>query len=336
MKHSLQITCLLVGLFFITQIVGLFTISNSDYLQVFTTINETTGEKVTTVSYEDTFIGEPIQVAHKNWSGVYLLIGVLIGTSLLFLLIKLRVGNFWKYWFLLSVFITLAISVNVYVSKLIAVLAAAGFSLSAYLSKPIAALLAAGFSLWKVYRPNVIVHNITEIFIYTGITIIFLPIFSIFSVIVLLVLISIYDMIAVWKSGHMVELARFQAKSNIFAGLLIPYKLRSGGMKRLLISKQQGKKQKPASSEGRTAILGGGDIAFPLLFSSTVMVDLLQSSMLSIGKAFLMSSIIALATTASLFLLLYFAKKDKFYPAMPFISLGCLAGYGLVLLLLWF
>ena len=45
---------------------------------------------------------------------------------------------------------------------------------------------------------------------------------NIFSASILLVLISLYDMYAVWKSRHMVAMAKFQSSSNLFAGISIP------------------------------------------------------------------------------------------------------------------
>ena len=72
------------------------------------------------------------------------------------------------------------------------------------------------------------------------------------------------------------------------------------------------------------AILGGGDVAFPLIFAGVVMKAL----------SFTHALIIAAATTlASLFLFIG-AKKQKFYPAMPFLTAGCLIGYALSLLIL--
>ena len=41
---------------------------------------------------------------------------------------------------------------------------------------------------------------------------------------ILLVLISIYDMIAVWKSKHMITLAKFQLDTKSFAGLAMNYR----------------------------------------------------------------------------------------------------------------
>ena len=118
------------------------------------------------------------------------------------------------------------------------------------------------------------------------------------SIVVLLVIISIYDLIAVFKTKHMIKLAKFQSKLNLFTGFLIPTK------------------------EG-IAILGGGDIGFPLLFASVVMRD--------IGYGY--SFVISIFATLGLFFMFYLAKKKKFYPAMPAISLACFLGYLVVELL---
>lgn len=315
MKHSLRITLLLVGLFLVTQLVGLATLSK--YLNVTTVMDE--GQIQTVVEYDATVIGDPIQVEHKSLSGFYILLGVLLGTGLIFLLIRFKAGALWKYWFLLSVVITLAVAFGVYVNAWIA------------------GILAAVLAWWKVYRPNVVVHNLTEIFIYTGIAVIFVPIFTVTSVFILLVLISLYDMFAVWKSKHMVKLAVFQAKSNMFAGLMIPYHDGHRSMGRP--GRGQKKENKDAlvkapGKEERTAILGGGDIAFPLLFAGVAMADIIHLHNLAKPVALALSSVIPVTTTLALFGLLYAAKKDRFYPAMPFISIGCFVGYGILQLLI--
>jgi len=166
-------------------------------------------------------------------------------------------------------------------------------------SQYVALFLALLGTYFRVIKPNIIVHNISEIFIYGGLAAIFVPILSIFSISILLILIAVYDMYAVWKSKHMVKLAKFQSKVKLFAGIMIPY----------------GKK--------RVAILGGGDIGFPLLFAGVV-----------VSEFGLLGLLVPLVVGLSLFLLLYYGDKNKFYPAMPFLAAGCFVGYFLVLALL--
>ena len=186
-----------------------------------------------------------------------------------------------------------------------------------FLSVQIATAAAILFAAWKIFRPNFYVHNLTEFFIYGGLAAIFVPVLNVFSIIMLLLFISAYDAYAVWKSKHMIELAKFQTKSNMFAGVIIPYKLPS------FKAHKNAPKQKV-----RTAILGGGDIGFPLLFAGVMLKELLISN--SVMLAFEKVLIIPIFATASLGWLLYKADQNKFYPAMPFISAGCLLAFAVM------
>ena len=154
----------------------------------------------------------------------------------------------------------------------------------------------------KVFRANVIIHNFTEVFIYGALATMFVPIFNVISMFILLLLISVYDYIAVRKTEHMIKLAKFQGENKTFAGLLIPYK------------------------KG-TAILGGGDIGFPLLFAAVVMKQ--HSLGFYNYKTFFIPAAVALV----LFGLFMYGKDKKYYPAMPYVTAGCLMGYLMVLLL---
>ncbi len=309
MKHTVKITSILVILFIITQLAGLVTVNK--HIQVSEPVN---GSII--IVHPATVLGEPPVVENKSSSFIYILLGVLIGTALLMLFIKLKVNRVWKYWFLLSVFVTISVALGVYVNKWIAL--------------GIAAVLA----IWKVYKPNVYIHNLTEVFIYTGIVIIFLPILNLISATILLVLISIYDMYAVWKSKHMVKLAKFQTQSKVFAGLFIPYA--EEGKKSKMKSKlpeDLKTKTKTKMVKIKSAILGGGDIAFPLIFSATVMEFLIIDMGIAKASALLLSGIISITTAVALAFLFWAAKEDRFYPAMPFVSGGCFVGFGIVYLL---
>ena len=79
------------------------------------------------------------------------------------------------------------------------------------------------------------------------------------------------------------------------------------------------------------AVLGGGDIGFPLIFAGVVLKSLVLKNPLPI--AFLKVSIIPVCTAAALLILLLKGQKDKYYPAMPFLSAGAILGYVIVLLI---
>ncbi len=292
MKHTLKITIILITLFLLTQVVGLATIK--EYIQVKKT------EEGIFIQHQETIFGPQPEIKQKSYSAIPIVIAVLIGTAFLFILIRFKLGKLWKFWFFLAVFFTLSVSFDVYIVRTYAL------------------VLALILTAIKVFKPNIIVHNFTEIFVYTGITIVLLPYLNIVSAFSLLILISLYDMYAVWKSKHMIKLAKFQQKSKVFAGLLLQY-----SDKKIKI--------KGPKVKAKNAILGGGDIAFPLIFSAAVMEKLI---LLGVTKqiAFVKTSIITLFVAIALTLLLIKSEKDKFYPAMPFISIGCIIGYIIITL----
>lgn len=291
MKHTYKITLILIFSFLLAQIIGLGIISQ--YME-----KSPTGE----VSFKELPIGDRPPV-EENTSFIPVIVAILIGTGILLLLIKYGLTKIWKLWFFIAITIALAVVVFPFLMTI----------LSKNMSYFLAFLIAIPFAAWKVFKPNVYVHNITELLVYGGIAAIFVPIFSISSIIILLLFIAGYDAYAVWKSKHMIILAKSQTKEKVFAGLFIPYKI--GSMKKP--KKNKSVKKIPI------AVLGGGDIAFPLIFSGVMLKEF------QIGAAL----ITTVTATIALALLLFNGKKEKFYPAMPFITAGCLIGYGIVFLI---
>lgn len=314
-KHSIPITVLLIGLFFAAQLVGLVLLALD--------IEGITGsEGQLSVEHGTTAIGERPQTAGLD-SLLYLVLGVAIGTILVLLLIRLKAYNVWKVWFLIAVWFSMTIALGVIMPAMAAF------------------VICLAVAAWKVYYPNPYIHNLAEIFMYAGLAILLVPIFTLGWTIVLLLLISIYDIIAVWYSKHMVTMAQAQTKSNLFAGLYVP---KNGtGVKaptvetKISHAKRTGKVEMPdvppPSAGNSAAILGGGDIAFPLIFTGVAM-DWLIAGGMSVPDALLHSLIVAMAATGALAGLFMYAQKDRFYPAMPFLSIGCIVGLGLVVLII--
>jgi len=258
MKHTWKVTLILLGLFVISQFIGLFVVN---YYNI-----------------NDLPYGIERPEIDKNFSFLPIFLILLFGTLLALLIIKFKIKLLWRLWFFVSVFVTLAISFSV------------------FMNHGVAWILGAVLGLWKVLRRNVFVHNFTELFIYGALAAIFAPLFSVLSIFILLVLISIYDYVAVNKTKHMVKLAEYQSNLKLFAGFFVPYK-------------------------NDNAVLGGGDIAFSLIFSGVIFIEY--------G---LIALIVPLFTSLSLLFLFVKAEKKKFYPAMPVITLGCFISYLVVLL----
>ena len=307
MKYPLTPTLLLVLLFFTAQIAGLVIVG--EYVDI--KQSHATGTTIKNVEVYQRVGIEPPEVKNESFTFIIILIAVLIGTGLVLLIIKFKKRMLWQVWYLLAVFFSLVVALNPFVFKVLS-------QSNLQYVYPATFVLSIILSLLKVFRPNIYIHNLTEIFIYGGIAALLVPVINIFSVVLLLILISLYDAYAVWKSKHMIEMAKFQSVSKVFAGLSLPLPN--------LKSSKMGKEEKEGRivKKVRTAILGGGDIAFPLIFSGVVMK--------TTGTYFI-PFIITSTTTIALLVVLLKAEKGKFYPAMPFLSIGCFVGLLLAMFL---
>jgi presenilin-like A22 family membrane protease len=225
---------------------------------------------------------------------------ILFAVFIFLLLMKLQVVRVLKFWFFLVSFIALSVSFAAFLKPF-----TYGTSIALGLG------LIIGFL--KTFRPTVIFHNLGELFIYPGIAAVLVPLFNIPSMLILFVIISIYDMYAVWHSGFMQRMAKYQIrKVKVFSGLLIPQFITKSGFVNPANKKYtKGKGQKIA-----VAMLGGGDIVFPMLLAGV----LLHSGFLGMAIASLIGSTVGLTS------LILYSEKGKFYPAMPFITLGAFAG----------
>jgi presenilin-like A22 family membrane protease len=254
--------------------------------------------------FKDLPIGERPQLEEQtSWFSIVL--AILMGTGIALVLIKYKLWLVWKIWFFIAGVVTLTVALGAFVVPLFA------FGLSFLLV------------LWRILRPNFIVQTLTELFVYGGLAAIFVPLFSLWSISVLLVLIALYDAYAVWKSKHMITLAQSQAKAKIFAGLLVPYSFKGvvqSAVKKPIVVEGKERVESKKGGKGRIAILGGGDIGFPLLFAGVILKEfgLWQSLVIPFFAAF------------GLGYLLWTAEKKKFYPAMPFIGAGCFLGFTVI------
>ncbi len=293
MKHTWSVSLIVLAVFFVAQVLGLVIINNY--------VNHQALTQTGNVTFRQLPLGMQTPQTQGVESFITIMLAVLIGTVLALALIRFNQHSLWKIWFLVAIFVTLTVAFG------------------SFFSETIAIVLAALFALWKVFRPNIYVHNLTELFIYGGLAAIFVNMLNILAAVLLLLFISAYDAYAVWKSKHMITLAKFQTDSKLFAGVLIPYKLPKSSMKSSKSTK---------TKRVKTAILGGGDIGFPLLFAGVLFKELLAKNSVSVALAEVL--IVPICATLALGWLLYKGQKDKFYPAMPFISTGCFIGLAIM------
>ena len=338
MKHTLRVTIIIVALFLLAQIVGLAVANSYVDRQATRESGKVTMLALPSVlgvtferpTFGNEFIcpqqpapttigGQLSQAAQQAGedlskdSSYYVIPAiVVVGTVLILLIMKFNLRILWKLWFLFAIMMCLSFAFGAWLPG------AAAFGLGLLLA------------LWKVFKPNIIVHNLTEIFIYGGLVSIFIAVVSLWAAFALLVIISLYDMYAVWKSKHMVSLANFQKDTGLFAGLMVQYSRGTQPARK----EGTGTTRKEETANVQSAVLGGGDIGFPLIFATALFINKAQMAMCygatadaALGKGLLAASMVPLFAGIALFILLMAAKKDRFYPAMPFITLGCMAGW---------
>jgi presenilin-like A22 family membrane protease len=269
-----MVTLLLVVLFFAAHVIGLAIVDG--YLMKEEVVVD--GVTVTNITWGALPYGVERPDVDEKTSYLPVFAMILIATGVLFLVMKLRFFRVWNFWFFISVWLCLTIALRILFGETVALIAAGVLALA------------------KVWWRQPVLHNFTELFLYGGLAAVFVPFLNLWSVSILLLLVSAYDAIAVWGTKHMVALAQFQSHTNLFAGFLIPY------------------------GKDKRAVLGGGDIGFTLFFSGVILKTMGWTSSLMV------SGVITLA----LLLLLVQARKNTYYPAMPFLTAGCFVGLLLV------
>ncbi len=253
-----------------------------------------------------------------------------------------------KVWFFIVVIIALGLAFNTLLKSIpiLQIDLIEGYINYSFL---IALIISIPLAVLKIYRRNILIHNLTELLIYPGIAAVFVPILNIWTSILLLLIISVYDIYAVWHSGFMQKMAKYHInKLNIFPGFFLPNADEKTKLKIKLL-RQKYKNNIPEKVVRKSklrvnlAILGGGDVVFPIIFAGVILrgaYNTIYNLPNQLPKMFLnlttplfgipglaSALMIVLFASISLFLLFIFARKGKFYPAMPFLTAGCLLGF---------
>lgn len=274
-------------MFLLSQIIGLFVV-NAYFNQ-----GESSEEKMEIPFFQESDSTEysPIEII------ISISISFLIALAIFLILIKKNSANILRAWFFLVVTIALTIVLNLIFKKI---------PNSLYLSIFISAI----FAYLKVYKRNLIVHNLSEIFIYPGISVIFVQYLTPISLVFVLIAISVYDLWAVWKSGIMQKMAKYQMDNlKVFSGFMVPQLSKA---QKARIKKYTPEEKKTKKINVKVAILGGGDVVFPIITSGIFLINYgITSAIFTL-----------IGATLGLSYIFFFGKKEKPYPAMPFITAG--------------
>lgn len=253
MKYSIQTFAIFAVMFFTVELFGLFVIKS--YITV-----------------PLPFGIQPPDI-EKSQSPAYFLVSLVIITLIMLSLFKLRMRLMAQLLFG-SAFVT-----------------AATISLSVFIDGTVAFVLAALVTIIVIKDRDIFMHNFLQIMTYGGASAVFMPILNLFSVSVLFIALSLYDIIAVFGTKHMIALARQGADLGIFPGIFI-------------------------INKGESAVLGGGDLAMPMLLAGVLLRDF--GMLQAFGAVF--------GAFLGLIALILIGEKKKFYPALPFVGAGSLLG----------
>jgi len=177
-----------------------------------------------------------------------------------------------------------------------------------WLPEPIPLIIIASLIFWWWKKPLILNQDVLMIFGLAGVGSTLGLALQPLMVTALLIIFSIYDYIAVYKTKHMIKMAKEMIEQKTILALVIPPSLSEfqAGLGEI----------KPG---GRFLILGGGDIVFPLL---------LCASLIPIG--ILNSIIVAIFALIGLLASFWFFISQKIrqpIPALPPIALFSIIGF---------
>lgn len=166
---------------------------------------------------------------------------------------------------------------------------------------------------------NVFVHNIGIILAVAGIgSLLGLAIFP-KTVIIIMVILSLYDIVAVYMTGHMIKMAKAMMTSGAIFGFIIPLQMRG------LFSNKQEAQTQVGIDRGQFMILGSGDIGLPIILASSVVRYSLNDAI-----------VVAVFSLMGLFIthLIFVNQKErKPMAALPPIATMSIIGYLLVVII---
>lgn len=246
-----------------------------------------------TAYYYSFYLGDLVQDGMLHFTPTDLIILVILFAAIFFVACHKEVARFSFRLFLLLV-----------------VFSGTQVILGAFVSSPWNLVSAVVLTLIFARGKNVLLHDLGIILGIGGIAAVFGLSISVEFGLILLVVLSLYDIIAVYATKHMVTMARSMVESGAVFGFLIPFEFRGFF---------HGREEAKAGIGDNFMILGSGDIALPLIFvASLVRVSLISAI---ITAAF---SLLGLFLTHILFIN---QEKRRAMAALPPIATATIIGY---------
>lgn len=198
---------------------------------------------------------------------------------------------------------------NLILKPIIALIIWAGLAISLQLFTPVLlSYLLAIFIVWLFFVLHEIwFHNLIIVFAVAGIAGLSGLNFSIFGMILILAAVAMYDYWMIKSNRHMIHSAKEFLKQHMFLGLIAP-KTCQGYFHNL---------RKNDFKHNNFTLLGAGDLAFPLMFASSILKNY------SLNEALF----VVLFGIIGLFSINFFAKKSHLIPGLIPITAFLILGY---------
>jgi presenilin-like A22 family membrane protease len=193
------------------------------------------------------------------------------------------------------------------------VLVMAGFSLPMWAAYTLAFIGGIAWLFWA----RIWLHNVLLLVTLSGAGSVFGYLFSPLTFMIFMLVIAVYDVLAV-RFGFMVWMADRLSASESLPAFIFPKKLRDWTLK--LRGVNVGDLSEKKSEEREHSILGGGDIGFPLMLAVSIFYQTGLASGIVVG-------VFALVGLMGAFLIQLIWLKGKPMPALPPIAFVSLIGY---------
>ncbi len=230
-----------------------------------------------------------------NAAGLFVYILIFTGALLLMILFMKRKPLYWlmKLLELIAVFATSTIVFSVFMPEIIAFALAFLIVLSRI-----------------IYAQNVLLRNVASVLAVSGAGAVIGVSLGVLPVMVFIALLAVYDLIAVFKTKHMVVMAKSITKMNLAFTFAMPARGE-------LIAEAPGgrKKGKLVKVPAHMFELGTGDMVIPLMFASSAM----NASALAFPLYLVPALLILLGSIAGLVITVDYSSRHvgKALPALP-------------------
>lgn len=197
---------------------------------------------------------------------------------------------------------------------------------SAFFPDLIAIPLAIAVVAIRFWKPSLVTHNLAMFLTIAGVSAQLGLMIPVLAVIIILIGLSIYDYIAVFKTRTMVKMFKQMMQRGAPFAIVVPESPQQFNAQIHKVSKEKLEQmKKSAKGKSRFLMLGTGDLAFPAVFAVSALSQGINISLV----------IIAGALVGIVINHYYLTKKFRAIPALPAIAACSIIAYALAQLPNW-